>query len=765
MPRIILAAGLACALAASSGLAQEPRPARAAKSLLIVAPSRFHGILQPYANFKNQHLPTLLVSLEDVLRTTAGRDDPERLKHYLHDRWRHLGLGYVLLVGDVDVMPTRFMTVDRNTTAAFDYTFHASDLYYADLAKPDGGFDDWNGHKDGFHALYYGEVRGEHNKQDPINYDRIDYRPEIAVGRWPVDNAREVRLLVEKSSDFERRIRLGTHPGLRRLSLFHVGGFTDDRARFDDQLRRMPRGWSGDRFYFSDENRKSDTPPPDSAHFIEALHRGSELAWHIGHGDDDDWVDCFNWHDLPKLHNEDRTAMMFSCGCGTAAFSPQPPYDGYTDYRGRDHIGTNHGEVFKSPPPPPAPYQRGKHNPTCLGEQVLKHDRGGAVIYIGCNVGSQGCGVSLMEGYLRSLRASPNALAGDHWVRAVSFYYDHEHLAELKPDDGWYPPAIFAQAMKFMFFGDPSLPLAPPSPNLLVNNTFEDGPDVPGEYRPVQPGSTEVVGWRVTRGQIDIINSPSAADGLRFIDLHGSPGYGGIAQTFRSKRGQRYRVSFSLAGPQDAEVPVKRMVVAAAGQSREFSCDSTGHSREDMGWDVKRWEFTATSDQTTLEFRTLEDKDPYHGPCLDDVSVSAVPGGKTVPAKETKSSAGNGWVDLFNCKDLSGWKMHPISQAIGRWRTVRSSAAAARRATCSASAGTMRTSTCEWRPRSTPGATAGCTSAASTGSTSSPAGIPRATRPRSSLAGAAINSSPAACTASRRSRTSWSMPTSGSRWR
>src|SRR5262249_46565530 len=136
-------------------------------------------------------------------------------------------------------------------------------------------------------------------------------------------------------------------------------------------------------------------------------------------------------------------------------------------------------------------------------------------------------------------------------------------------------------------------------------------------------------------------------------------------QTFRSKRGQRYRVSFSLAGPQDAEVPVKRMVVAAAGQSREFSCDSTGHSREDMGWDVKRWEFTATSDQTTQEFRTLEDKDPYHGPCLDDVSVSAVPGGKTVPAKETKSSAGDGWVDLFNGEDLSGWKTHPHQP--GNW--------------------------------------------------------------------------------------------------
>ena len=70
--------------------------------------------------------------------------------------------------------------------AAFDYAFYPSDLYYSDLATSDGQFEDWNGQKQGFHAGYFGEVRGEKNKHDPINYDHIDYRPDIAVGRWPV---------------------------------------------------------------------------------------------------------------------------------------------------------------------------------------------------------------------------------------------------------------------------------------------------------------------------------------------------------------------------------------------------------------------------------------------------------------------------------------------------------------------------------------------------------------------------------------------------
>jgi hypothetical protein len=41
----------------------------------------------------------------------------------------------------------------------------------------------------------------------------------------------------------------------------------------------------------------------------------------------------------------------------------------------------------------------------------------------------------------------------------VRYYHEKEHLATLKPNHDWYPPSIFFQGMKFMFFGDPSLPL------------------------------------------------------------------------------------------------------------------------------------------------------------------------------------------------------------------------------------------------------------------------------------------------------------------
>jgi len=48
---------------------------------------------------------------------------------------------------------------------------------------------------------------------------------------------------------------------------------------------------------------------------------------------------------------------------------------------------------------------------------------------------------------------------GEAWRKALAFYWEHEHLAELKPDADWYPPSIFFQGMKFLCFGDPTLRL------------------------------------------------------------------------------------------------------------------------------------------------------------------------------------------------------------------------------------------------------------------------------------------------------------------
>lgn len=420
----------------------------------VVAPAKLAPALAEYIEAKRAELPTELVTLEEALAKSPGSDDPEKLKRYLHKAWHEEGVRYVLLVGDADIMPVRYMVLDRATPEAFDYAFYPSDLYYADVAKADGSFDDWNGAKDGFHAGYFGEVRGEKNKHDPMNYDGISYVPELAVGRWPVDTEEEVRSIAAKSLAFQRAA--AAEPA--RAAMLCVGGWVDARAQMD----RMGAGladaeWGVEKRYYTDGNAAWHTAPPSEAEVVSLLNSGVRLIVHGGHGADDQWAGSISVASLPKLHNREHPAIMLSAGCSTARFATLPPYEAYEDVTGAKHKGTTGGEVFTSPPPPPACYARGEYNKTGLGEQLLRAGPDGAAAYVGCNTGSQPCALTLLEGFEETLKSNETARLGDCWAGAIAYYYEHEHLATLKPTDDWYPASIYFQGMKFMLFGDPTL--------------------------------------------------------------------------------------------------------------------------------------------------------------------------------------------------------------------------------------------------------------------------------------------------------------------
>lgn len=426
--------------------------------LVIVAPQSFHAALSDFVDYKKTLRPTEIVSLESILAASEGVDDPEKLKRWLYHQWKERGLGYALLVGDVNVMPVRYMVLDRVTPAAFDYAFYPSDLYYSDLAKANGAFEDWNGSREGFHAGYFGEVRGEKNKSEPINFDAIDYRADISVGRWPMETPEEAALIARKTITFEKSVREGKSDHLKKAAFVAVGGWVDSRGLMDNLAKALEPNWSAAKNYYSGGGRKSQTPPTHEA-TRKLLNDGVSLIVHAGHGQSDAWEQCFSVRDLEKLTNASKLPVVISAGCSTAYFAPLPPYGAYVDVNGKEHKGTDNGEQFSAPPPPPSPLQTGKFNPTGLGEMILKQSEHGAVAYIGCNTGSQPCGLTLVDGFVTAIGKERKAKLGDCWASAIDHYYDKEQLAQLKPDNGWYPPSIFFQGMKFMLFGDPSLTL------------------------------------------------------------------------------------------------------------------------------------------------------------------------------------------------------------------------------------------------------------------------------------------------------------------
>src|SRR5581483_3098067 len=175
------------------------------------------------------------------------------------------------------------------------------------------------------HARYYGEVRGEKNKTDPMNFDRITYRPVLAVGRWPVSTESEARTVAAKTIAYERGLAAGSKPGMDRAALFAVGGWMDSRGLFDGLADRLRPRWSVEKSYYHGEGR-DDTTPPDEARLDEILNQGAGLVIHAGHGSDTTWHACFALPNLSRVKNSDRLPVMISAGCSTARLCTLPPY-------------------------------------------------------------------------------------------------------------------------------------------------------------------------------------------------------------------------------------------------------------------------------------------------------------------------------------------------------------------------------------------------------------------------------------------------------
>ncbi len=452
--------------------------------LLIICPEVWQPELVAYAQARIGLVSATVESLEAISGRGLPGDAAEQIKRHLYEQFKAGAIDHLLLVGDADILPMRYMMLDRATEPAYHVAFYPSDLYYADLVKGQpvsgakgsdpnslrrlremasdpGSFDDWNARRDGHHAGYFGEVHGEHGKDGPINADQIDYRPEIAVGRWPVSTLDELKTVIAKSLATERALLDGSFEGRGEAAFLVTGGWVDCRTQFASLADRLDESWTVHRRFYRDPGGPAESEPgPDGEQAAAMLNAGLALMVHAGHGHPHGWDQSLGVAQLPSLKQPAGLPVLISAGCSTNAFATLPPYEPYVDIDGNEHLGTNAGEVFTAPPPPPACLQPARLDVTGFGEQLLFCPTGGAVAYIGCNTGSQPCALTLVEGFVHAAAAPGPATIGSCWNAALNHYWTAENLAELKPNADWYPPSIFFQGMKFMLFGDPSLPIA-----------------------------------------------------------------------------------------------------------------------------------------------------------------------------------------------------------------------------------------------------------------------------------------------------------------
>jgi len=152
--------------------------------LIITGPTYVAG-LAPIANWRSKKgIYTKVMGTDSVYaRYPTGRDNQERIRNCIRDYWQNKGTKWVLLAGDVSVVPYRPLRCING-----GYTGNIpSDLYYADLQ--------WS--YDGNRNNLFGEF--------PYNGDTVDLYYDVHIGRACLENATELGTFVKKDTIYEKR--------------------------------------------------------------------------------------------------------------------------------------------------------------------------------------------------------------------------------------------------------------------------------------------------------------------------------------------------------------------------------------------------------------------------------------------------------------------------------------------------------------------------------------------------------------------------------
>jgi len=461
----------------------------------------------------------MLISWQILDEDYTGSDEPERIKRGIADYQERFGIEYVMLVGDAHNFPVRYQITDRPQTIQDVLVsvgaYYACDLYYADLYDEDGNFDTWD--YDG--NRYYGELWGEHYS-GPINHDRINMIPDVALGRVPASSEAEVTNYVNKVIHYEST---GVTETWISNILFIVT--TTDFPTFYEHKEEIIDSYSGVTFLYNkptptfwtmySEAVSSTTdyePGPANINDLMNTH-GLGLINFGGHGGaynevTDQYYHCSmsgalgTW-DLRDLTTQ-RYPIVFSCGCSNGRFTVSPAGDPYVDEAGVAHSGTDWGEIFDTAayPPRPDPLQprvcpTGRDEVDSFGEygtcrtefwfDGTRYDirNRGFIAFIGCVTGAQEPIGELDKYFLEAFFTyEPEKRLGDLWNHAVERYCDIHGYGRgeySKTAGNWVDVAKYHMPMKVCLFGDPSLRVGgiynvPPSPEI-------EPPRIPGLKR------------------------------------------------------------------------------------------------------------------------------------------------------------------------------------------------------------------------------------------------------------------------------------------
>lgn len=154
---------------------------------IIITSEEYVGTFSQLADYRTKRgWPTMIITVSEICNHYQGVDVAERIFNYLKDVYNKYGQLYILLGGDVDIIPARYAFYDTHQEV-----WRPTDLYYSDVYKAGAPNYNWNGNGNS----QFGEAS-----------DGLDLGTDHYVGRMTFNDNSELERDILKIINYEKSL-------------------------------------------------------------------------------------------------------------------------------------------------------------------------------------------------------------------------------------------------------------------------------------------------------------------------------------------------------------------------------------------------------------------------------------------------------------------------------------------------------------------------------------------------------------------------------
>ncbi|MBN2016701.1 MAG: hypothetical protein JW794_00985, partial [Candidatus Cloacimonetes bacterium] len=281
---------------------------------VIITSSTYSSSFSSFAEFKTkQGYNVLIKTVEDIYSDPDynGVDNQDEIRNFIIYAYQNLGTDYVLLGGDVEIVPHRGFWINTGYGTE-DYDIPA-DLYYAALDRVGSGAGpDWNVDSDS----KWGET------------SEADYYAEIYIGRISADSGTEFSAALNKQmmyqqdpveTDLEKAIMVGEE--LNDDPLTYGGTYKDEILNGSSNNGYTTTGFSGN-FTIQTQYQRDGSWEWDDLQ--GKMNAGTNIINHLGHSNPNynmkfSRIDVTN-SNLTSNGINHNFYIIYTQGCYPAAF-------------------------------------------------------------------------------------------------------------------------------------------------------------------------------------------------------------------------------------------------------------------------------------------------------------------------------------------------------------------------------------------------------------------------------------------------------------